>query len=504
MRISFIRGYPLQASVLLFVNIFLLVIISSQDCLGQASNLEMKNFQVQNQVKTKDNKTKDEAELNESVEEDDLIKELKIFTDVLSIVRKDYVQPVGSKKLVEGALKGMVSSLDPHSSYLDKEFYKDLQSQTKGEFGGLGLEITMKDGQLVVVAPMEGSPAEASGVRSGDTIVKIAGEFTKQMTLVDAVKKLRGPRGSQIEVSVMRKNSPNLIDISITREIINVKSTKGRVIADGFLYARISQFVEKTTSELKALLQQAKNSSSTGEIKGLILDLRNNPGGLLTQAVEVSDLFLKEGVIVYTDGRVEAQKQKFYAEERGTEPNYPIVIIVNGGSASASEIVAGALKDHGRAIVLGTQTFGKGSVQTITPLSNGGALTLTTALYYTKSGKSLQALGVKPDVEYDQPLVTAATGDTKNGDGMDKQEKVNQPSEAGFIRESDLPGAIKNPLNLDDDAKSKIIKNDENKPKTVIEKSEDLKPINIEKDDINVIFERDPQLKKAFELVSSF
>ena len=361
--------------------------------------------------------------------------ELKTFTDVISIVQRDYVNQVDSRKLVEGAIKGMLTSLDPHSGYLDPDFYQELQAQTKGEFGGLGIELTFKEGLLVVVAPMEGSPAERAGVRAGDVIVKIEGEFTKEFSLVDAVKRLRGPRGTPITISVSRKGSLQLLDIPIIRETISVRSVRSRYLEDGFGYVRISQFVEKTAEDLAAAVRKLHRKSPKNNLKGLILDVRNNPGGLLTQAIKVSDMFLSRGIIVYTDGRMESQKQRFYAHPRGTQPEYPIVILVNGGSASASEIVAGALKDHGRAIVVGAPTFGKGSVQTITPLENGGALTLTTALYYTKSGRSIQAQGITPDIELDVPMI----------EEEEPPVPLRQQAERFIVRERDLPGAIRNP-----------------------------------------------------------
>lgn len=361
--------------------------------------------------------------------------ELKTFTDVISIVQRDYVNQVDSRKLVEGAIKGMLTSLDPHSGYLDPDFYQELQAQTKGEFGGLGIELTFKEGLLVVVAPMEGSPAERAGVRAGDVIVKIEGEFTKEFSLVDAVKRLRGPKGTPITISVSRKGGLQLIDIPIVRETISVRSVRSRYLDDGLGYVRISQFVEKTADDLAAAVRKLNRKSPTNELKGLIIDVRNNPGGLLTQAIKVSDMFLSRGIIVYTDGRMESQKQRFYAHPRGTQPEYPIVVLVNGGSASASEIVAGALKDHGRAIVVGAPTFGKGSVQTVTPLENGGALTLTTALYYTKSGRSIQAQGITPDIELDVPMLEE-----------DEPPAVpRQQAERFIVRERDLPGAIRNP-----------------------------------------------------------
>lgn len=416
-----------------------------------------------------------------------LFEELKTFTDVLSVVKRDYVSDVENKKLVEGAIKGLLATLDPHSGYLDPDFYQDLQVQTKGEFGGLGIEITIKDGLLVVVAPMEGSPAERAGVRPGDIIVKIDGKYTKEFSLVDAVKRLRGPKGSPIQISMSRKGVPELIDITIVRDNIAVKSVKSRYLGDGFGYVRVSQFMEHTADDLKAALESLQRESGLPELRGVILDMRNNPGGLLAQAVRVSDMFLKDGVIVYTDGRVDAQKQKFFAHEKGTQPDYPMIVLVNAGSASASEIVAGALKDHGRALVLGTQTFGKGSVQTITPLENGGALTLTTALYYTKSGNSIQARGVKPDIEVEM-------GPTP-GDAAEAGTR----SPIGDLREEDLPGAIGNPSKAgpsDGDALKKINKTPTIRP--------DMSAINPEKEDIQVWENKDPQFRRALDLLKTF
>jgi carboxyl-terminal processing protease len=418
-----------------------------------------------------------------------LFEELKVFTDVLSVVKRDYVSDIENRKVVEGAIKGMLGTLDPHSGYLDPDFYQDLQVQTKGEFGGLGIEITIKDGLLVVVAPMEDSPAEKAGVRPGDIIVKIDGKFTKEFSLVDAVKRLRGPKGTAIEISLGRKGSAGLIDATIVRDIIAVRSVKARYLGDGFGYVRVSQFMEHTADDLKTALNTLTKDSSLPELRGLVLDLRNNPGGLLAQAVKIGDMFLKEGVIVYTDGRVEAQKQKFFAHARGTEPEYPMVVLVNSGSASASEIVAGALKDHGRALILGQQTFGKGSVQTITPLENGGALTLTTALYYTKSGNSIQARGVKPDIEVDI------------SQGIDKEPVQTRRSPLSEVREEDLPGAIENPSAQsgqkgEGDALRKL-----NKTEVV---APDVAAINPETVDLLEWGKKDPQFQRAFDLIKTF
>lgn len=420
-------------------------------------------------------------------EEKSLYEQLKTFTDVLSIVQRDYVEQVQNSKLVEGAIKGMLASLDPHSGYFNPEFYNELQVETTGEFGGLGIEITLKDNLLIVVAPIEGSPAEKVGLHAGDAIVKIDGKFTKDLTLVDAVKTMRGPKGSPITISVYRKGKRDLLDFTIVRDVIKVKSVKSRGLEDGFGYVRISQFQERTTEDLQAALHKLKQKNG-GTLNGLILDLRNNPGGLLTQAIRVGDLFLSQGIIVYTDGRVESQKKKFFAHERGTEPPYPIVALVNGGSASASEIVAGALKDHGRALILGERTFGKGSVQTVLPLDNGGALKLTTALYYTKSGRSIQALGVEPDVVMEARVATTSTADEENS-----VSSINER-----VRERDLPGSISNPSGKDS-TRSKGGK----APPAII-KAEDLRGENIETMDLKKLLSLDPQLERAYELLKTY
>lgn len=413
------------------------------------------------------------------------LDQLKLFADVLSIVQRDYVDKVGTQKLVEGAIKGMLTTLDPHSVYLTPDYYKELQVETTGEFGGLGIEITVKDGLLVVVTPIEGSPAESAGIKAGDAIIKIEGKFTKNLSLIDAVRQMRGPKGSPIKISVMRKGISDLIDIIVVRDVIKVKSVRGRHLEDGFGYIRVSQFQENTGKELKDSLDNIRKKSPGTELAGLVLDLRNNPGGLLTQAIQVSDLFLSEGIIVYTDGRVEEQKKKFFAHSRGTESEYPLVVLVNEGSASASEIVAGALKDHGRALIMGTRTFGKGSVQTVLPLYSGGALRLTTALYYTKSGRSIQATGVEPDIEVKEPTIKESLpeGSTK--------------SELQEIREGDLPGAIKNPS-----GRSPKIKEEKPSTKQPVNSSSEVK--DLENMKLDELLELDPTLRRALDLLKTF
>jgi carboxyl-terminal processing protease len=359
---------------------------------------------------------------------------LKTLTDVLALVDKNYVEPVRIEELIEGAVNGMLGVLDPHTSYMNKDINKELQVETKGQFGGLGIEITVKDGFLTVVSPIEDSPAFRAGVRAGDKIVKIEEEFTKNMSLIDAVKKMRGPKGSPVKIAVQRNSSSKLIPITIVRDVIKVKSVRYRMLEEGYGYVRLAQFQDGSGREFKKAVAKLTEESKDKKLKGLILDLRNNPGGLLTEAIRVSDLFLKEGVIVYTDGRLESQKQRYPAHDDGSEPVWPIIVLINGGSASASEIVAGALQDHERALVLGEQSFGKGSVQTILPMERGDALRLTTALYFTKSGRSIQAQGITPDV-----IVSAKEKPS------DAEELLEEDEPIKGIKEKDLPGALKNP-----------------------------------------------------------
>ncbi|HEU5361484.1 MAG TPA: S41 family peptidase [Candidatus Deferrimicrobiaceae bacterium] len=323
-------------------------------------------------------------------------EKLKIFGDVLSAVQTSYVEEPNMDQIVEGAIKGMLQTLDPHSSYLTPEMLKQVEVETKGVFGGLGIEIGIKDGTLTVIAPIEDTPAFRAGLKAGDKIVKIENESTKDMNVMDAVKRLRGEPGTKVTIRIMREGFTESRPFTITRDIIKIKSVKAKDLGEGIGYIKLLQFQQDSDNELEKAIQQQKKGK--GGLRGLVLDLRNNPGGLLDQAVKVADKFIESGLIVYTDGRIEAQKFKYSAHQDGTHGGFPIVVLVNAGSASASEIVAGALQDHGRAVVLGTQTFGKGSVQTILPLEDGSALRLTTARYFTPNGRSIQAKGIEPDI----------------------------------------------------------------------------------------------------------
>ncbi|MGB9699481.1 MAG: S41 family peptidase [Thermodesulfobacteriota bacterium] len=327
---------------------------------------------------------------------DSAYEKLKILADVLAIVERNYVEPVKVNNLIHGAINGMLETLDPHSSFMTPEVYKEMQTETRGSFGGIGFEITIRDKVLTVVAPIEDTPAYRAGIQSGDQILRINGKSTKGMSLLDAVKLMRGPEGTQVTITIMRQGFTEPKDITLTRAIIPIRSVRHKMLEEGFGYIKINQFIEKTHADMVKALEKLEGKEGT--LKGLILDLRNDPGGLLEQAVKVADEFLESGLIVYTEGRVESQKMKFYAQKKTKVRDYPLIVLVNGGSASASEIVAGALQDHGRAVILGTPTFGKGSVQTIIPLEDGSAVRLTTARYYTPNGRSIQAQGITPDI----------------------------------------------------------------------------------------------------------
>jgi len=352
--------------------------------------------------------------------DNDTYENLKIFSEVLSLVQKNYVEEVDSKKLIYGAIKGMLNDLDPHSSFMDKEMYKEMQVETKGEFGGLGIQIGIKDRMLTIISPIEDTPAYKAGIKAGDRIFKINNEPTKDMTITEAVEKMRGPKGTQVTITIVRDDFNEPKDFVITRDIIRIKSVKSEVVGGDIGYIRISQFQENTSDDLDKALKDLKEK----KIKSLIIDLRNDPGGLLNMAVDVSGTFLPAGkLVVYIKGR-NGEKDEFFTRSSNPITSLPMVVLVNEGSASASEIVAGAMQDWGRGVIMGTQTFGKGSVQTVLGLSDGSGLRLTTAKYYTPKGRSIQNTGITPDIEVKQP--TLASG------------KVRETDFPHMIREKDL------------------------------------------------------------------
>jgi carboxyl-terminal processing protease len=335
----------------------------------------------------------------------DTYRELNLFGDVFERVRADYVEKPDDSKLVESAINGMLAGLDPHSSYMDPKSFRDMQVQTRGEFGGLGIEVTMEDGLVKVVAPIDETPAAKAGVMANDIITKLDDEQVQGLTLNQAVDKMRGPVNTKIKLTIMRKGSDKPIEVTIVRDVIHVKSVRSHPEGDDVAYIRITQFNEQTTDGLKQAIDDLNNQLGADKIKGYVIDLRNNPGGLLDQAISVSDTFLDKGEIVSTRGRNPEETQRFNARPGDMTKGKPVILLINGGSASASEIVAGALQDHKRATLIGTRSFGKGSVQTIIPLGAGnGALRLTTARYYTPSGRSIQAKGISPDIEVIQDV----------------------------------------------------------------------------------------------------
>ena len=344
---------------------------------------------------------------------------IELFTDVLSLVKKSYVEDVDTKKLIYGAINGMLSSLDPHSSFMPPETYKEMKIETKGTFGGLGIEISVKDGILTVISPIEDTPAYKAGLKAGDQILKIDEKFTKDLSITDAVKRMRGTKGTKVTLTILREGFDKPKEFPLVRDIIQVKSIKFKTLDRGYGYIRVAQFQEKTDDDLLKALAALKEENG-GSLQGLVLDLRNDPGGLLDQAVKVSEHFLEEGkLIVYTEGREKDSQMRFSSRDGKKEADYPIVALINSGSASAAEIVAGALQDHKRAVVMGTQSFGKGSVQTIIPLSDNSGLRLTTAKYYTPNGRSIQAKGITPDIVVERLELPT----TEKREGMHIREK---------------------------------------------------------------------------------
>jgi len=393
-------------------------------------------------------------------------EELKTFTEVLAHVQKHYVEEVKTKDLVYGAIRGMLATLDPHSAFMPPEVYKEVQVETKGEFGGVGIQIGIKDNRLTVIAPIDGTPAERAGIKAGDFILKVNEEPTKDMTLVDAVQKMRGPKGTKVTLTIQREGAAEPMVFVLTREIIKIESVRSKMLDGGIGYIRVTQFQDQTAKDVSGALRKLREQ----KMQSLILDLRNNPGGLLTSAVEVSEQFVGlNRLIVYIKTR-EGRKDDYVSHNKEQPDDYPIIVLVNEGSASASEIVAGALQDWGRAVVVGVQTFGKGSVQTILPLGDGSGLRLTTAKYYTPKGRSIHGVGINPDI-------------------VVKGKQTATPP----IRERDLdktlrePGTSPQPSPLQDNPAA---------PKP--EPKESKKDREAAKD------KEDPQLQKAVELLKSW
>ncbi len=364
----------------------------------------------------------------------DTYRQLNLFGDVFERVRADYVEKPDDGKLVETAINGMLAGLDPHSSFMDAKSFRDMQVQTRGEFGGLGIEVTMEDGLVKVVAPIDETPAAKAGVMANDIITHLDDEAVQGLTLNQAVEKMRGPVNTKIKLKIMRKGADKPVEISITRDVIRVRAVRSRPEGEDVAYIRITQFNEQTTENVKKAMTDLAAQIPEAKLKGYVVDLRNNPGGLLDQAISVSDIFMEKGEIVSTRGRNAEETQRFNARPGDLTKGKPIIVLINGGSASASEIVAGALQDHKRATVLGTRSFGKGSVQTIIPLGAGnGALRLTTARYYTPSGKSIQAKGISPDIEVLQevPEELKARTDTKGESSLRGHLKADGDEQTG-------------------------------------------------------------------------
>ncbi len=382
--------------------------------------------------------------------------DLRTFTEVFGRIQKDYVEPVTDKKMLENAIRGMLSGLDPHSSYLDKEQYKELRVGTTGQFGGLGIEVGMEDGFIKVISPIDDTPAQRAGIKPGDLIIRIDEKPVKGMGLGQAVKLMRGEPGSEIVLTLVRVGEEQPLNIKIVRDVIKVTSVKSRILEKDYGYIRISSFQSRTGQSVQQAVSNLEKENK-GELKGLVLDLRNNPGGVLNAAVGVSDTFLKNGLIVYTEGRIDDSQLKFRATPKDQLDGAPMVVLINAGSASASEIVAGALQDHNRAIIMGEKSFGKGSVQTILPTSNGGAVKLTTARYYTPSGRSIQAEGITPDIQLSRvrleeleknsftPVKEAdLSNHLTNGDAENKSDGAEKgvESEAALTRDYPLSEAL--------------------------------------------------------------
>jgi carboxyl-terminal processing protease len=366
------------------------------------------------------------------------LQELRNFTEIFDRIRNSYVEPVDDETLLQYAIDGMLSNLDPHSDYLLPEDFSELQEHTSGKFGGLGIEVGIEEGLIKVVSPIDDTPAEKAGIKSGDFIVSLDGKPVREMSLTDAIDQMRGEPGTDIELSIRREGEKELLEFVLTRAEIKVASVRGENLGDGIGYLRITQFQDKSGTELIAAIAklQKKATENKEQLNGLVLDLRNNPGGILGAAVEVSDAFLSSGLIVYTEGRISESDFRYSASEDTIAEDIPLIVLINGGSASASEIVAGALQDHKRAVIVGTQSFGKGSVQSVLPIAGNKAIKLTTARYFTPNGRSIQAQGIQPDVFVEQSEVTTyeqsyykesdLSGHLSNGNGEEKSDKAHE------------------------------------------------------------------------------
>ncbi|OQY51531.1 MAG: peptidase S41 [Desulfobacteraceae bacterium 4572_89] len=412
-------------------------------------------------------------------EEENTYKSLKLFADVLEEIEKNYVDEVDSQELIHNAIKGMVGNLDPHSSFMPPEAFDDLQDDTKGEFSGIGIVITMKEGILTVVSPIEGTPAYNAGIHAGDIIIKIDDQSTKDMALWEAVSKMRGPRYKEVLITIVREGEASSMEFVLKRDLIPMSSVRSSVLQPGYGYLRVTNFRMNTLEDMEKHLTKLEGEKQG--LKGLIIDLRDNPGGLLEQAVKISDLFLEQGTIVSIKGRLEKNTQIFNAYPNKKSRDYPIVVLINGGSASASEIVAGALQDHSRALILGTASFGKGSVQTVHPLKEGFGIKYTIARYYTPNGRSIQARGIQPDIEVAHEII---------------KKKKKKPSVFDrMMKEKDLKNSLK-------PEKRNTDKSEGENPDT--EKSDEKKPkktnqiIEVEK------LQQDSQVKRAFDILVSY
>jgi len=383
------------------------------------------------------------------------LEDLRTFTEVFERIKRDYVEDIDDRELLENAIRGMLEGLDPHSAYLDRSEYQELQEGTRGEFGGLGIEVGMEDGFVKVIAPIDGTPADDAGIQAGDLIVRIDGQSVKGMGLQEAVTVMRGDPGTEITLTILREGEDTPMEVTLERAVVQVQSVRQRILEDGFGYLRVSQFQSRTGDDVLEALDSLQAEAGDG-LDGLVLDLRNNPGGVLEAAVEVADAFLSNGRIVYTEGRIERAEMSFSATPNDALGGAPLVVLVNGGSASAAEIVAGALQDHRRAVIMGERTFGKGSVQTILPLRDGNAVKLTTARYYTPDGRSIQAEGIEPDVDIENVRVSRAEGGPRGmreadlprhlrGDAEDTQE-ADEPAASGSLAAEDY--ALAEALNL--------------------------------------------------------